>query len=49
VDPILERRVFTAKSRYLIDVEIAGASPADGGKAADTDRALARAIADRIT
>lgn len=49
VDPILERRVFTTKARYLIDVEIAGAATADGGKGADTARALAHAIADHIT
>lgn len=49
MDPILERRVFTTKTRYLIDVDLAGAPPADAGKAADTARALAQAIADHIT
>jgi hypothetical protein len=46
---VLERRVFMAKSRYLIDVELAGEPPSDPGKAADTARALARTIADHIT
>lgn len=49
MNPILKRRAFTAKSRYLIDVELAGAAPSDVGEAAETARALARAIADHIT